>query len=110
MSSRIPRATSLSVRSATFPETAISMTLWRKDIFETIGASVSTGNDAMPSTRLLISLRACASSEPTNSCAWTEQAPSEAVEKIFSMFSTPSIASSMRTQTPSSASSGAAPR
>ena len=80
MSSRISRATSLRVRSATFPETAISMTLWRKDIFETIGASVSTGKDAMPSTRLLISLRACVSSEPTNSCACTPQAPSEAVE------------------------------
>ena len=65
MSSRIPRAISFSVRSGASPDTAISMTLWRNDIAETIGFSVSTGNEEMPSTWLLISLTAAASSAPS---------------------------------------------
>ena len=56
------------------------MTLWRNDSLETMGFSVSTGSEEMPSTWLLISFSARAPSASSNSWAVTPQAPSLATE------------------------------
>jgi len=75
-----------------------------------MGFSVSSGKVSMASTRALTSSRTWLSSAPLSSSTKTAQAPSSAEERILSIPSMPSISSSMRMQTPSSTSSGAAPR
>ena len=109
-SSRTCFARTLSVRSSAIPESAMSRTSLRMMARETTGFSVSTGKVVIASIRFRISSRATFVSAPVVSSIATPQVPSTAVERIFSTFSVPSTASSMRTQTPSATSSGAAPR
>jgi hypothetical protein len=100
----------LSVRSSAGPEIAMCSTSCRMTSSETIGFSVSAGKVVMPLTLLSISDSAQFVSVPWTSSMVTRQLPSTASACRRSMPAVPSIASSMRTQTASSVSSGAAPR
>ncbi len=75
-----------------------------------IGFSVWSGNVVMASTLLLTSSTTRRASAPRSSSIITEPIPSDAVDWMRLMPSMPWIASSIRTFTPSSTSSGAAPR
>ena len=76
----------------------------------TIGFSVSIGKVVMASTLFFTSSATRRPSAPRSSSIVTVPIPSFAVERICLMPSMPSIASSMRTVTADSTSSGAAPR
>ncbi len=86
------------------------MTWLREISSRMIGFSVSTGNVSMASTLFLISSSTVRASALVSTSTITWPMPSEAVEVICLMPSIPWMASSMRTQTASSTSSGAAPR
>ena len=75
-----------------------------------IGFSVSIGKVVMASTLFFTSSATRRASAPRSSSIVTEPAPSYAVDRICLMPSMPSIASSIRTVTADSTSSGAAPR
>ena len=68
-----------------------------------------TGKVSMASTRVLTSSRASRVLAPSSSSMVTAQAPSAAVERTFLTVSRSATRSSMRAQTASSTSSGAAP-
>ena len=78
--------------------------------WKTTGFSVSTGKLEMPKTELWMSARAPITLVPCSSSMKTVHMPSPAQEVTWSMPTVPSMASSTRRQTPSSTSSGAAPR
>ena len=109
-SSRTRSASVFRVNSSACPETAMSITRRRPLISRMIGCSVSSGNVVMASTLLLTSSTTLRASAPMSSSMMTEPEPSEAVDLICLMPSMPCIASSIRTFTASSTSSGAAPR
>ena len=103
-------ASRFSVTSSADPDTAMSITPRRDLISRMMGCSVSSGNVLMASTLLLTSSTTLRASAPSSSSIITEPEPSEAVDVICLMPSIPWIASSRRTFTASSTSSGAAPR
>ena len=109
-SSRILSATVFSVRSSTGPDTARSITLMRGTSSLTIGFSVSSGKVSMASTRFFTSSRTLRTSAPSSTSIRTVPMFSAAVEVTCLIPSMPWIASSIRMHTPSSTSSGAAPR
>ena len=109
-SSRTSSATAFRVDSSALPDTATSTTWLRPMSSRTIGFSVSTGNVSMASTRPLMSSMTLRASAPSSSSTMTMPIPSEAVEVISPIPSRPWIASSMRMETATSTSSGAAPR
>ncbi len=109
-SSLISTASCLRVRSSASPEITIWSTSFRIVSSEIIGRSVSSGNVLMLSTLLFISFSACTVSYPISISRVTVQFPSLALDVILKMLSALSSASSIREQTPSSTSSGAAPR
>ena len=110
ISSRIRSAIAFSVSSSVAPETATSTTGLRATSSRMIGFSVSTGNVVMASTRLLMSSTTLRASAPSSSSTNTRPIPSLAVDVISLIPSRPWMASSTRTETASSTSSGAAPR
>ena len=109
-SSRTRSVTCFSVNGSMSPETAMSTTCSRFVSSRTIGFSVSSGKVAIASTLLFTSSTTRRASAPRSSSIVTVPIPSFAVERICLMPSMPSIASSMRTFTADSTSSGAAPR
>ena len=110
MSSRIRWPISFRVRSSAGPEITISNTVAMILTSDVIGCSVSAGKASIASTLFLISLAILVLSTPATSSTVTEHNPSDACEVILSIPSLPLIASSIRTQTADSTSSGAAPR
>ena len=89
---------------------AISVTWLRVTSSRMIGLSVSTGNVVIAWTLFVTSSSTRCESAPDSSSTITDALPSDAVDAICwtpSMFWT---ASSIRTTTPDSTSSGAAPR
>ena len=109
-SSRTRSAMAFRVNSSVWPETAMSTTRNRASISVMIGFSVSSGNVSMASTLALMSSSTRRVSAPSPTSTSTVPEPSSAVDVICSMPSMPWMASSIRMQTPSSTSSGAAPR
>ena len=109
-SSRTRSVTRFRVNGSTSPETATSTTCCRTVISRMTGFSVSIGKLVMASMLLLTSSTTRRASASRSSSIITVPIPSEAVDWICLMPSMPWIASSMRTFTASSTSSGAAPR
>ena len=109
-SSRTRWATCFRVNGSTLPETAMSTTCCRTVSSRMIGFSASSGNVVMVSILLLTSSTTRRASAPSSISTVTVPIPSDAVDWICLMPSMPWIASSMRTFTASSTSSGAAPR
>ena len=78
--------------------------------WETIGRSVFAGKVEMALTCALISSSALALSASISNSTATLHCPSAAVVLTFTIFSMPSMDSSIRVQTPVSTSAGAAPK
>ena len=109
-SSRTCSAIAFRVKTSVAPEMAMSVTWFRAISSRMMGSSVSMGNVVMASTWFLISSTTRRASAPSSSSTMTEALPSDAVDWISLMPSTPWMASSTRRITPDSTSSGAAPR
>jgi len=108
--SRTRSAIDFSVAMSVAPAMAMSVTWLREINSRMIGLSVSTGNVVMAWTLFVTSSNTRCESAPDSSSTITDAPPSDAVDTICrtpSMFWT---ASSIRTTTPDSTSSGAAPR
>ena len=108
-SSRTRSPIRLSVRWSAGPDTATLMTCRRITTSVMTGSSASSGNVSMASTRVLTSPRSFWTSASGSSSTVTVPAFSAAEERISSIPWRSCTASSTRTTTPSSTSSGAAP-
>ena len=108
--SRTSSAMAFSEATSVAPVMATSVTWLRVTSSRMIGLSVSAGNVSMAWTLLVTSSSTRAASAPGSSSAITVPLPSVAVDTIRRTPSTFWMASSMRTTTPVSTSSGAAPR
>ena len=109
-SSRTRSASVLSAKTSVSPAIATSVTWLRAVSSRMIGSSVSRGKVVIASTLFFTSSTTRRASAPSSSSTMTEALPSDAVDWICLMPSIPWMASSMRITTPSSTSSGAAPR
>ena len=110
ISSRMVSAKSRMAASSKSP-VSCTLTTWAvKLASESRGRSVSAGKVEMPSTASLSLSIISAMRTPSTSSTLTVPRPSDAVERTSLMPSIGSMASSTRSNTPFSTSSGAAPR
>ena len=110
ISSRMVSASSFMAASSKLPATCTFTTWMSNPASESCGRSVSAGNVEMPSTASLSLSIISARTTSSTSSTVTVPPPSDAVERISLMPSMGSTASSSRSNTPFSTSSGAAPR
>ena len=109
-SSRTRSAIVFNVKTSVAPAMAMSMTWLRAISSRMIGFSVPTGNVVIASISFFTSSTIRRASAPSSSSTSTDALPSAANDRICLMPSMSLMASSIRTTTPASTSSGAAPR